>query len=223
MEKIALVMPSYQNRAMCREALTTLVNNTAEKLVIHPFEDNVNHGWIKGCNIGIEATKGTEYVVLANDDILVPGLNDWAGTMLNVMDINKNIGALSVLTMNAMGYATLNAENCVMKTPYEVPFCSFFFVMLRREAIEKAGLLDESLPGGDDLDYCMRLREAGYKIAITPQVFIWHHYAQTGKRIFGNYWDSEEHTEKINHALIRKHGFKKFIYSKYLGLEQGGK
>ena len=215
--KISVVMPSYNNEMMKKQALLTLTHNTRVPLDIYQYPEKKNYGWMGGCNMGIKASVEHEYILFANDDILVPGICDWAKNMLTAMEGNKHIGALSVLTMNAMGASRLCVDNCVLKGTLEVPFCSFFFVLMRNEAVKKAGLFDEDLPGGDDLDYCMRLRDAGYRIGITPNVFVWHHYAQTGKRLFGDWWDCQEYTDNINHALIKKHGFKKYIYSKFLG------
>lgn len=208
-------MPS-QNDVLKSEALATLMNNTSVAIDNFAFPDRMNRGWIGGCNLGLEYSRDYDYIILANDDILVPNVCDWGQTMISTMEANKQIGALSVLTMNAMGYARLTKENCIMRQPYEVPFCSFFFVMLRGETVKKVGLLDNDLPGGDDLDYCLRIKDAGYKVAITPQVFVWHHYGQTGKKIYGDYWDSPAYKENIDHALIRKHGFHKFTYNNYL-------
>jgi len=99
--------------------------------------------------------------------------------------------------------------------PYEVKVLSFFFVMMPLKAIQETGFFDETLPGGDDVDYCIRLRDLNYKLAVNPSVFVWHHYGQTGKNIYGEYWDSEEHTEKIKKALIDKHGFEKYVNMLY--------
>lgn len=210
-------MPSYQNQEMQKASLKSLVYNTSIPFDnIKLFDENINYGWMKACNMGIKESPDVDYIVLSNDDIIVPAVCDWARVMIDIMDTKKEIGALSVLSYNVAGASRLNNDNCLMKQPYEVPWCVFFFIMLRNEAIKKIGLLDEDLPGGDDLDYCMRLREAGYKIAVTPQVFIWHHYGQTGKKVY-NDWDSEEHEFNISRALIRKHGFKKYVYNKYGG------
>lgn len=219
-KRILVVMPSHKNEAMKDTALKSIVNNTELKIDIFKFPDNKNRGWMSSCNLGLEKAKEYEYIILANDDIIVPPVCDWAKSMVMVMDLNPGIGALSALSWFVMGWAKLNEQTALLKQPYQVPYCSFFFVMLRSEAVQRIGLLDESLPGGDDLDYCLRLKERGYAIAINPQVFVWHHYAQTGKKEFGNYWDSEEHTEKINQALINKHGYRKFVYNQYL---EGGK
>ena len=43
-------------------------------------------------------------------------------------------------------------------------------MMVRRELFEKLGGFDEQLPGTyNDIDFCLRMREAGYRIVWTPE------------------------------------------------------
>jgi len=50
------------------------------------------------------------------------------------------------------------------------------FMMVRREAIQQVGLLDESFfLYGEDLDWAYRIKEAGWKIYYNPQVFVLHY------------------------------------------------
>ncbi len=60
---------------------------------------------------------------------------------------------------------------------------TFFCVFIRRDVLEDVGLLDETFfPGGfEDDDYCLRLREKGYRIALARDVYI-HHF---GSASFG--------------------------------------
>lgn len=55
--------------------------------------------------------------------------------------------------------------------PQNVSAVSFGCVMLRRDAYERVGGMDESLRGiYRDADYCFRLQEAGFGVAVTPEV-----------------------------------------------------
>ncbi len=50
------------------------------------------------------------------------------------------------------------------------------FMLVRREAIEDAGLLDERFfMYGEDLDWALRIKQAGWKIYYNPQVTVLHH------------------------------------------------
>ena len=50
------------------------------------------------------------------------------------------------------------------------------FMLVRREALEDAGLLDESFfMYGEDLDWAYRIKQAGWKILYYPRVIVYHH------------------------------------------------
>lgn len=219
-KKIDCIIPSWENAEMLMAAKNSIIANTAVDLRFFSFGNaKINKGWMGFCNEGMtEALKGdSEYILLSNDDILVSPTADWGKIVLKIFEDNPKIGAVGPLTNRACGWSTLNQQNCLMSglDYLRVPFLSHFFVVLRTAVIKQIGLLDEDLPGGDDLDYSIRLNQAGFYTVVTPKIYVEHRYAQTGKKIYGNYWDSEDHTDKINTALIRKHGFKKFTYAMF--------
>lgn len=58
---------------------------------------------------------------------------------------------------------------------YEVGALVGAFMMLRREAIEKVGLMDEQFfMYGEDLDWCKRVAEAGWKLVYHGEVMVKH-------------------------------------------------
>lgn len=60
--------------------------------------------------------------------------------------------------------------------PVLVEAISGAFMLVRRTAMEQVGLLDEGyFLHCDDLDWCMRFRQAGWKILFVPQVEAVHH------------------------------------------------
>jgi GT2 family glycosyltransferase len=59
--------------------------------------------------------------------------------------------------------------------PVEVDAISGAFMFVRREALSKVGLLDEGyFLHCEDLDWCLRFRQAGYKVLFVPDVAIVH-------------------------------------------------
>jgi cellulose synthase/poly-beta-1,6-N-acetylglucosamine synthase-like glycosyltransferase len=53
-------------------------------------------------------------------------------------------------------------------------------MLVRRREFEALGGLDESYPSAfNDVDFCLRLREAGFSIAYVPQAELTHHELQT--------------------------------------------
>lgn len=64
---------------------------------------------------------------------------------------------------------------------HDVDCISGAFFLLRREVIEKVGLLDEAFfMYGEDIDWCFRIRKAGYKIQFYPHVSVMHKKHQSG-------------------------------------------
>ncbi len=56
------------------------------------------------------------------------------------------------------------------------------FMLVRREAIEDVGLLDESFfMYGEDLDWCYRIKGAGWKVYYNPQVTVLHYKEAASK------------------------------------------
>ncbi len=64
---------------------------------------------------------------------------------------------------------------------HDVDCISGAFFLVRREVIEQVGLLDEAFfMYGEDIDWCFRIRKAGYKIQFYPHVSIVHKKHQSG-------------------------------------------
>lgn len=81
------------------------------------------------------------------------------------------------------------------------------FMMIRREVIEKIGLLDENFwLWFEEVDYCKRTKDAGWKILYTPEAKIIHLYGQSFKQTL-----SVQKQKVLNRSLsyyFKKHGTK---------------
>ncbi len=65
---------------------------------------------------------------------------------------------------------------------YEVDSLSGAFMMVRREAIDQIGLLDEDFfMYGEDIDWCYRLKQAGWKVIYHGDAQITHYKGGSGK------------------------------------------
>lgn len=68
--------------------------------------------------------------------------------------------------MGAFGYDRVQEVDQPMGT----------FLMVRRETVSQVGLLDEDFPlFFNDVDWCYRIKQAGWKIYFVPEVMILHH------------------------------------------------
>ena len=91
--------------------------------------------------------------------------------------------------------------------PYLIGFC----LLVRRSALDEVGGIDSTLPGGDDIDLSIRLRQAGYTLVCDRHSFVYHYGYRTGERVHGDRtvpggWNSPQMIQATANALIAKHG-----------------
>jgi len=113
-------------------------------------------GYTKAINAGINIAKG-EYIVLLNNDsiLLEQNKNDWINILIDPLK-DPNIGITGPLEL----YSEEIKKNYLL----------FFCVAMRRCLFLELGLLDEIFsPGmGEDVDFCLKTENAGYKIQRVP-------------------------------------------------------
>lgn len=169
-----------------------------------------NLGWTGGLREGLKHST-SRYVAFSNDDIYLPRSSGRAiRNLARVLDVYPWVGAIGPTSNVVMGTQNIWAQ--VGFADYEVSFLIGFFMLLRREALEKAGGIQDMESGGDDIDLSIRIRKAGYGLIVKREEFVYHHGFQTGERVHGRPdkpggWNSREMIDATNAELIRKHGF----------------
>jgi len=172
------------------------------------LQQDHNLGWEGGLKAGL-AVSTEKYVVFMNDDTFVPPSNrKWLHNMLEHFAYPDcaAVGPTSNVVMGAQN-AFLNLD----QSGYRVKFLIGFCMMLRRDYLDDAGGVDDTLPGGDDLDLSIRLRKMGKYLICDRETFIYHHGFKSGIKKHGSDYNSAAMTERTNHALIRKHGLRAFL------------
>lgn len=159
------------------------------------IENRENAGFSRASNQGLRLYQG-RYAMLLNNDTAV---KDRAlDRMIEWMDNNppagacpddENVGACGPRLLNTDGtpqrQGGLFSRIHKLDKPTEVDFVIGAALMVRREVIDKVGLMDENLFFyNDDLDWCIRIRKAGYKIYLLPQIEIVHYGGYSSKRAF---------------------------------------
>ena len=167
--------------------------------VIDLIETNGPLGYTRAANQGLRASTAPN-VVLLNSDTIVPRL--WVEDMLECMASGDDVGIVGPLsnaaswqsvpkrtgpdggwTVNDLppGYNTDEfAELLRLAAKRRFPrvdFVNGFCLMIGRRVIEHIGYLDEaSFPRGygEEDDYCIRARDAGFELAVADQCFVYH-------------------------------------------------
>ncbi len=191
-----------------REDIDNAVNS-ADFDYIEALHMEENGGWMTAINAGMERVD-TPYVCMLNDDVVfIPGQQGFWRQLCGWFELpDTKIAEVGPCTNYAMGHQslfTLRAEPA-MYVPFLIGFCA----VLRSDVFREVGLLDESLPGGDDLDLGIRLHDAGYDLICDRKAYIHHIGQQTGQKVHSGYWNSEWQSDKTNNALMAKHGVSKW-------------
>ena len=148
-----------------------------------------NLGFAKGNNAGIRAAldRGAGYVWLLNNDTKVDA--QALSAMVDVAESDLEIGAVGSTIYSMAEPARLQAwgggrinfwlgrsthfVNAVQDD--KIHFLTGASLLLRREAVESLGLLDDGFfMYWEDADYCFRLRRSGRRLAVAAKSKIWH-------------------------------------------------
>jgi len=177
-------------------------NSAAEICKAHPqitlLETGRNLGFAGGNNVGIRYAleQGADYVWLLNNDTKADPHALTA--MVEVAESDPRIGAVgSVLyymdepeRVQAWGGGWVSlwwgiSRHFTMPVPAErIHYITGASLLIRRRALEEVGLLDEDFfMYWEDADFSLRLRKAGWRLAVTSGVRVWHkESASLGKK-----------------------------------------
>lgn len=129
-----------------------------------------NLPFARAVNAGMRAARGTHFCWLNNDAVVGPG---WREGLESALLDAPRTAAAGPLTSN-MAPPDQIARRAGSGTQ-EVPFLGGFCFMLHRDAFLEAGPLDERFVWGwEDMDYCLRLRRAGFGLRLARRVFVEH-------------------------------------------------
>ena len=157
-----------------------------------------NLGFAGGNNLGIQAAQG-KYLFLINNDTVFKEFNIQA--LIDRIESSPNIGivcpkirfAWGKNPIQFAGYSQLsrisvrnhaigfNEEDCGQhETPHPTPYAHGAAMLIRRDAIEKIGLIPECyFLYYEELDWSMMFTRAGYQIWFEPNCTIYHKESQT--------------------------------------------
>jgi hypothetical protein len=170
--------------------------------------NSTNMGFARANNQAIARANG-RYVLLLNSDTLAkPGALD---AMVRFLDVHPTAGVVGPLTCNPDGslqlscfpkpslarefwflfhldelypYGIYDMRNWDRKAPREVDAVLGACLMTRREVLEQVGFLDEQFfMYSEEIDFCCRVRQAGWHIHWLPEAQIVHFGGQSTRQV----------------------------------------
>lgn len=184
--KINIIIPTYNNLEKCLIPCIdsilkyTSIDNVNFVVVANGCTDGTHKyltdiripfikfdnplGFSKAVNAGINHDRTADYyIILNNDTFLLDQLQDtWVNILLDPFLKDESIGITGPI------------RNFSPEANHD--FIIFFCVMISKKVIDTIGLLDESfgVGGGEDTDYCIRAKRAGFKYVQVPKETLLH-------------------------------------------------
>lgn len=154
-----------------------------------------NLGYTGGNNVGIDCAldKKAEYILLLNNDTYIA--TDALEKLMQSADSDKGIGILSpkiffhpdrnlIWSAGAsfdnttlIGYLTGYKEenNELYNQQSDVDYVSGCAMLIQSQVIKKVGkLCDDYFAVCEDIDFCFRVKNEGYRIRYEPSATVWH-------------------------------------------------
>ena len=158
----------------------------------HVLRSATNEGFLIGCNKAVAASRGRVVLLLNSDAFVRPGA---LAAALAALDASPDVGAVggklilpsgllqeagSIVWSDAstQGYGRgLQPEAGEAMFRRDVDYCSGAFLMTPRSLWDRLGGFDEIFAPAyyEETDYCMRLRDLGYRIVYEPAAVIDHY------------------------------------------------
>lgn len=169
---------------------------------VETIRSETNLGFSGGNNLGIKKARG-KFIFLINNDTYF--LDDGILTLVNKLKSSKYIAGVSpkikfavppyyvqfagftklstvTLRNQTIGYG--HKDDGTYNTSSIIPYLHGAAMMLKREVIEKTGLMPEIyFLYYEELDWCTQITQAGYEFWYEPECTIYHKESQsTGKQ-----------------------------------------
>jgi N-acetylglucosaminyl-diphospho-decaprenol L-rhamnosyltransferase len=203
------------------DSVVVVEREMADATIIRSAE---NLGFAGGCNLAWDRVDARYWMLLNPDVVLDPGT---LGKLVRWMDAHADVGMASPWLGAYPGRAfpsirlTLlelvrvhrllpaKTREALLQGPYvrsgadaapEPDWLPATAVIVRAEVVEAVGLLDEDFfLYGEDLEWCWRIRRAGWRVAVCPEGGGEHHASASSRRT----WDEPLVQERIAAGTLR--------------------
>ncbi|MBU0880757.1 MAG: glycosyltransferase family 2 protein [Candidatus Omnitrophica bacterium] len=173
-----------------REYLGKFASDNPDKATLIRNEHNA--GYIKAINQGFKVSDASYVCMMNNDTLPAPG---WLERMVEFAESHTDVGLINPQCGGHDG-ASVDPHAATLeryKGEYmEMNQCQGFCMLVKRELIDKIGVLDESygVGGYDDTDYSIRAHKAGYRSVSIRDSYVYH-------RIHGSFDEAGNREEVV--------------------------
>lgn len=183
-------------------------SSSSSRIKISFILNSKNEGFVGGNNIAISQVlkeSNSKYVLLLNNDTFVS--RKFLTELVEVAESDKDIGivgpkiyfyniknkkriiesvgaTINLFTGKVSWCGAKQLDEKQFEDVRDVDYVEGTCLLIKREAIQKVGLLNEKLFAYfDDVDLCLRAKEKGYHVLCAPGSFIWHKGGETSRKI----------------------------------------
>ncbi|MGA1840851.1 MAG: glycosyltransferase [bacterium] len=196
--KVSVIIPTFNRVTYLSEAIESVLSQSYDNLelivvddgsfdntrdLVHSFSDErigyfyqKNNGIASALNLGLKKSSGDYIARLDSDDIFLP---EKLKLQVKLLDHNPDLGLVytQAYNMDDKGNALklfLKNHTCPQE-PLKV-LRHFLFppsqsIMFRRSCIDKIGYFDETMPVGEDWDFCIRMAQK-YRFAYCDEPLV---------------------------------------------------
>jgi GT2 family glycosyltransferase len=190
------------------DATRALLESISSEGAYHIIFNNQNKGVGHARNQGIKLATGKYILILDVDTIIAPGAID---KLVDYLEQSPKCGLVAPkltdvdgnLQLTCRKYPTIVSKSlrripfnwaqellseeemhdwdhaCIREVDYVIGACQ----LIRKSVIQEIGLLDENIfYGPEDIDFCLRIWQAGYKVVYNPEAIIIHDEQRITKR-----------------------------------------
>ncbi|MBC8424077.1 glycosyltransferase [bacterium] len=184
-----------------------------------------NLGFARGCNRGAAAARGRYLLFLNNDTEVTEG---WLSPLLQTLDQDPYVGAVGNKllfpdgTIQHAGVALVledrpqgqvfgarhvlyrkSADSKAANQPQIMRALTAACLMVRSEAFFKVVGFDEAYwNGNEDVDLCLKLGEAGWRLVYRPESVVVHHESQSGPQRWTGLSENQKRLDKRWHGRV---------------------
>jgi GT2 family glycosyltransferase/Flp pilus assembly protein TadD len=163
---------------------------------MHVIRNPTNAGFARACNQGALQAQGT-YLLFLNNDTVVTA--NWLDPLITAIE-QPEVGVVGCKLLYPDGriqhagisllkgipdhpYRYANADLAAASALKEMDMVTGACLMVSRSLFTALAGFDEIYRNGvEDVDFCLRVRQAGYRVLYQPETVIYHHEGQSAGR-----------------------------------------